>query len=188
MSIIDDLFAVIETTGGQMYGDERVTQLQHALQCAHLAERDDAGPAAVTAALFHDIGHMLPTSSRASGDGFPPRVDRRHQEVGADHLARWFGADVTEPVRLHVAAKRYLCAVEDGYFETLSPASVHSLELQGGRFSDGQADAFAAFPQAAVAVALRRWDDEAKDPNAETPPLAHFRGAVALSLKDGMAA
>lgn len=188
MSIIDDLFAVIETTGGKMYGDERVTQLQHALQCAHLAEKAGAGDAAVVAALFHDIGHMLPGAIKTPGETGAPKTDRRHQEVGADHLAAWFGPAVTEPVRLHVAAKRYLCAVEDGYFDTLSPASVHSLELQGGPFGEAEAQAFAAVPHAETAIALRRWDDAAKDPDAATPPLSHFRGAVAACLKDGQAA
>ena len=110
-------------------------------------------------------------------------VDRRHENVAADYLAAWFPPDVTEPIRLHVAAKRYLCAVDGGYFDTLSPASVRSLELQGGVFDGAAAMAFSAQPYAADAASLRRWDDLAKDPDVAPPGLEHYRAIVAQCLK-----
>ena len=102
-------------------------------------------------------------------------VDYRHQDTGADWLAQWFPSEVSEPVRLHVMAKRYLCAMEPDYLAHLSPASVHSLELQGGPLTVAEAHAFERLPHAQAAVSVRRWDDQAKDPGAATPTFAHFR-------------
>lgn len=162
---------MIERRGSALYGGEAVTQLQHALQCAQLAEEDGASPALITAALLHDIGHLLE-------DGFDEAAqhddDRRHEDLGNAFLARWFGPEVTEPVRLHVAAKRYLCAAEPGYFDGLSPASRHSLMLQGGVMSAPEVAEFEAGAYADDAVRLRRWDDLGKDPAMETASLAHF--------------
>ena len=101
-------------------------------------------------------------------------TDRQHGTGGARWLSQWFGEAVTEPVRLHVAAKRYLCATEPGYFGRLSPESVRTLALQGGPMTAAQAQAFEALPFARHAVAVRRWDDEAKDPAVAPPPFAHF--------------
>jgi gamma-butyrobetaine dioxygenase len=101
--------------------------------------------------------------------------DNDHAERGAAWLARWFSPAMTEPVRLHVAAKRYLCATEPAYFGLLSPASVYTLTLQGGPMTDAEAAAFAAGPHAAGAVAVRRWDDAAKDPAADVPGFASYR-------------
>jgi predicted HD phosphohydrolase len=144
-----------------------VTQLAHALQAASLAEAETAEPALVAAALLHDVGHLL--AKRRAGD------DDRHEEIGAALLERVFGPEVAEPVRLHVGAKRWLCAAEPGYFATLSAESVRSLELQGGPFDDQEAAAYARLPFAAAATRLRRWDDLAKNPAATPRPLAHFR-------------
>jgi len=165
------LTEMIERRGSALYGGEAVTQLQHALQCAQLAETEGAPPALIAAALLHDIGHLLE-------DGFDEAAqhdeDRRHEDLGNAFLGRWFGPDVTEPVRLHVAAKRYLCAVEPGYLDGLSPASRHSLMLQGGPMSKAEAADFEASPHADDAVRLRRWDDRGKDPAMETATLEHF--------------
>jgi len=162
---------MVERRGSALYGGEAVTQLQHALQCAQLAEKDGASPALVTAALLHDIGHLLE-------DGFDeaPQNDEdgRHEDLGHAFLARWFGPEVTEPVRMHVAAKRYLCADEPGYLDGLSPSSRHSLMLQGGPMSKAEAAEFGAAPYADDAVRLRRWDDRGKDPAMETATLEHF--------------
>jgi predicted HD phosphohydrolase len=116
----------------------------------------------LAAALLHDVGHLLGES------------DARHGSGGARWLAQWFGAAVTEPVRLHVAAKRCLCATEPGYFARLSPESVRTLALQGGPMTPEQAAAFEALPRARDAVAVRRWDDEAKDPAVTPPGFAYF--------------
>jgi phosphonate degradation associated HDIG domain protein len=175
---IDEIFARLGSRGGAMYGGEAVTQLQHALQAATLARREGAPATLVAAALLHDYGHLVAEDEGAALRG----VDRRHEEAAANHLAAWFPPAVTEPIRLHVAAKRYLCAVDPDYLAGLSPASVASLAVQGGPFSAEEARRFRAGPHAEAAIRLRIWDDTAKDPAIETPPLADFRGEVEASL------
>ena len=172
MTPVDEICALYEGKGGRLYGGERVTQLEHALQSAASAEAEQAPPALIAAALLHDIGHLVhKLGENPAGRG----VDDLHQVGGAKWLRRWFGEAVTEPIRLHVDAKRYLCAVEPGYFRTLSPGSVRSLELQGGRFDEDGAARFIAQPHAPEAVRLRRWDEVAKVPGLATPDLSHFR-------------
>ncbi|MSP67656.1 MAG: HD domain-containing protein [Alphaproteobacteria bacterium] len=176
MGPIDAIFSLLLREGGRRYGEESVSQLAHALQAATLAEAAGAPPALITAALLHDLGHLLGLGDEGmAGRG----IDQRHEHVAADHLARAFAPDVTEPIRLHVDAKRYLCAVDPGYFGTLSPASVTSLGVQGGPFTTAAAEAFARRPEAITATRVRRWDEAAKDPAARTPGLDHFRAALA---------
>jgi len=131
------------------------------------------------ACLLHDIGHLVDGGDE--GDALRG-IDARHEERGARLLRRWGGEVVSEPVRLHVAAKRYLCTTEMGYLATLSPASVRSLNVQGGPFSAAQAEAFIQQPYAPEAVALRRWDERAKDAAACTPALHHFASYVKEQL------
>jgi phosphonate degradation associated HDIG domain protein len=176
--IVDRIFDMLETAGSARYGQEAVNQRQHALQCAALAEAEKAGAALIAAALLHDIGHLLHGDETAALRG----LDMAHEELGNAWLAAHFGPEVCDPVRLHVDAKRYLCHANPDYFATLSPASVRSLELQGGAFSPAEADAFLERPHARQAVRLRLWDDRAKDPDLETPPLAHFRPYVERAL------
>jgi len=164
---IDRLFAV---RGDELYG-ESVTQRAHALQAAAAAVREGAAAPDIVAALLHDVGHLLDHDDPQTGDV-------HHSDSGADFLARFFGADVTEPVRLHVAAKRWLCATEPGYLERLSPASVHSLVLQGGSFAGAAARRFETSPWFASAVALRRRDEAAKEPERRVPPLADYRALI----------
>jgi phosphonate degradation associated HDIG domain protein len=166
MLTLPRIASLFENHGTAYYGGEAISQTAHALQCAQLAEQAGDPEALIVAALLHDIGHLMLAESLTT--------DMRHQETGADALRELFGEDVTEPVRLHVAAKRYLCAVDPAYFETLSPASVHSLSLQGGPHDAGQAAAFAAQPHATAAVRLRRYDDLAKVVDLQTPPLSHY--------------
>ncbi len=158
--------ALFEQHGTAYYGGEAISQTAHALQCALLAEQAGESEAVVVAALLHDVGHLMLAESSTT--------DMRHQEAGADALATLFDADVTEPIRLHVAAKRYLCAIDPAYFGTLSPVSVHSLQLQGGIYDADQAATFAARPHAEAAVRLRRYDDLAKVVDLATPPLSHY--------------
>jgi phosphonate degradation associated HDIG domain protein len=166
----------LATRGGEEYGGEAVTQLQHGLQCATLAEREGAGDALITAALLHDVGHMIDIPHGETAESMASAgVDTVHEDVGAAFLKRWFGPEVTAPIQHHVAAKRYLCRRKPGYFETLSPASVTSLKLQGGAFTDAEADAWIKLPFAQEVVRLRIWDDLGKDPTMETPPLNHFQ-------------
>ncbi len=168
---LDTLEALMGRKGGDLYGGESVTQLQHALQAAYLAERDGKPSAIVVASLLHDIGHLFETEFETA---LLTDEDHCHERLGCVFLQRFFPAEVTEPVRLHVAAKRYLCATRPEYFDTLSPASVHSLKLQGGPMSRAEVSEFEAEPHYAAAVDVRLYDDLAKDPDAQTPDLAHF--------------
>lgn len=179
MNQVDRIFEVLQRRGGADYGGERVTQLQHALQCAVLAAEEDAEATLVTAALLHDIGHLvhdLGASPAARG------IDDRHELRGREWLAQMFGEAVTEPVRLHVNAKRYLTATDPAYFATLSAGSVRSLELQGGAFSPQLAAGFIGLPFAPEAVRLRRWDEDAKISGKPTPPLGDFLPYLEASL------
>ena len=179
MSPIDQIFERFAIHGDDEYGRDRVKQIEHALQCATLAEEEGAAPTLITASLLHDIGHLIHDLGREPA---ARGIDDRHEMLGREWLTRWFGPAVTEPVKLHVDAKRYLTATDPGYFATLSPGSVRSLELQGGPFSaDGAAD-FIGRPHATEAVRLRRWDEGAKIVGKVTPDLAHFRRYIEASL------
>jgi [1-hydroxy-2-(trimethylamino)ethyl]phosphonate dioxygenase len=179
MNPIDRVFGCFDRHGSEDYGTDRVKQLEHALQCAALAEAEGAEATLITAALLHDIGHLI----HDLGDSPAARgIDDRHEALGREWLAQWFGEAVTEPVRLHVPAKRYLTATDAGYFATLSPGSVRSLELQGGPFSPEGAADFIGQPFASEAVRLRRWDEAAKVPGKVTPDLAHFGRYLEASL------
>ncbi len=178
MNSMDQIHAAFARRGHQTYG-EGVTLADHSIQCAAFAERDGARPALITAALLHDIGHMLhdlPEDVADSG------IDTQHESLGSVWLSQYFGAEVTEPVRLHVAAKRYLAATEPGYFDKLSDASQLSLNLQGGPMSDAQARAFEAELFFADAVRLRRWDEEGKITDYQGPDAAYF-DAIVLSCR-----
>jgi [1-hydroxy-2-(trimethylamino)ethyl]phosphonate dioxygenase len=179
MSALEQIRAAFDRRGVETYG-EGVSQLEHALQCAACAERDGASPALIAATLLHDIGHLihdLPVDIADQG------IDAQHESLGSAFLSQYFGPDVTEPVRLHVAAKRYLATTEPGYFDLLSPASVQSLHLQGGLMKTDESSRFAGERYADDAVKLRRWDDEGKIVGAKTPDLAHFERYVSASLR-----
>jgi [1-hydroxy-2-(trimethylamino)ethyl]phosphonate dioxygenase len=180
MTIIAEIQSLLEGRAEGRYGLTLINQQQHALQAAMLAERDGLSDAMVTAALLHDVGHLVHDLGENPADH---GVDDRHEELGNAWLVQHFGPEVTEPVRLHVAAKRYLCAVEPDYYGKLSPDSVKSLALQGGPMSAEEVAAFEALPQHADAVRLRRYDEQAKVKGLETPPVAHFMGAVERSLR-----
>lgn len=168
---IEEVSQMFRTKGDSQYGGEQVSQLEHALQAAMLAEREKAPTSLIAAALLHDVGHLL----HSLPDDAPEQgIDDCHENSGKNFLRHHFPESVTEPIRLHVAAKRYLCAVEPGYLQTLSEPSVVSLGLQGGPMSQQEVDDFRAHPYAEEAVRLRRWDDEAKVPGLQTPPLEHF--------------
>ena len=163
-----DLF---NRSGSSQYGNEAVTQLQHALQAAALGESQGATPALITAALVHDIGHLL---HDLPDDAPDEGIDDRHEILGQKWLEKRFPSSVVEPVRLHVDAKRYLCAVEASYAALLSAPSAHSLMLQGGPMNPVEVATFKSSPFYADAVTLRRWDDQAKDPALQTPTIEHF--------------
>jgi phosphonate degradation associated HDIG domain protein len=166
-----DICLLFARKGGRAYDGEPVTQLEHALQSAALAEADGAPDALVAAALLHDLGHLV----NDQGDSPTLRgVDDLHQFAALPFLRGAFDDAVLEPIRLHVDAKRYLCAMRAGYYDALSPDSRRSLALQGGVYSSAEAAAFIARPHAAEAVRVRLWDDRAKIAGAATPPLAHY--------------
>jgi len=185
MTPIEEISQVLRDIGAERYGDGSVSQLQHALQCAALAEREGSSAELITAALLHDIGHMVDAHYEGAAES---GVDRKHERIGSAYLAIWFGSAVTEPVLLHVAAKRYLCAVDGEYFDGLSPGSVRSLRLQGGELDAAGAKRFLANAHAKDAIRLRRWDDMAKDPEAVTEDLDHYLSFVSVALERAQAA
>ena len=168
MTAVEAIGELFAGPGANTYLGEPVTIGTHMLQAGALAEAAGAGDALVAAALLHDIGHLL---GEAEED--------RHGETGARWLSQWFGPEVTEPVRLHVPAKRYLCGADAGYFGLLSAESVRTLALQGGAMTAAEVTAFEALPFSRDAVAVRRWDDEAKDPAVTAPSFAHFAPLLA---------
>jgi phosphonate degradation associated HDIG domain protein len=179
LDAIKDLFAAF---GDRMYAGEPVTQLEHALQSAALAAESGATAALVTAAFLHDLGHLL------NDQGETPTlrgIDDRHEYVAIPRLRGLFPEAVLAPIRLHVEAKRYLCArgtealSGPAYLQALSADSLRSLQLQGGVFAEAEADRFIAQPFAADAVNLRRWDDRAKVAGRATPSLDHYLAVAA---------
>jgi gamma-butyrobetaine dioxygenase len=174
--VVDEIEAMFSSEGAQDYLGEAVSIATHMLQAADRARGLGAPPALVVAALLHDIGHF--TGSR-TGAELMAGTDNHHDEQAAAYLSQYFGPEVVEPVRLHVAAKRYLCAVEPGYIGVLSEASVYTLSLQGGPMSAGEVAAFEANPYAADAMLLRRCDDGGKDADREPPAFAEFRATIA---------
>jgi len=178
--IVDELTGLFDGRARRRYGLTHVDQHAHAMQSGARARALGLPPALIVAALLHDVGHMvheLGEHPAAAG------IDDRHEEVGADWLARHFGPAVVEPVRLHVQAKRYLCATDAGYAARLTPDSIESLALQGGPMSRSEAAAFEARPFARDAVALRRIDDLAKDPDAPCPAFESFLPEILLALR-----
>ena len=149
------------------YG-EGVSQLEHALQCAVLAEAEGATPSLIVASLLHDVGRLY------EGETDSLETDHQHEITGAQALKGLFGEAVRAPIALHVAAKRWLCLKEPGYFDTLSPASRRTLELQGGLFDAAEARAFERQPHWREAVALRRYDDLGKRPEPCSRTFADF--------------
>ena len=167
---IEHWFALHGATSYEGHRRESVSALAHALQCAQLAEDARADAPLVAAALLHDVGHFVAIAEV----GEMADVDDVHELRGVAVLVRDFPPAVVEPVRLHVAAKRYLTAIEPAYLRGLSPASVHSLAQQGGPFQGDEIARFEALPFADDAVRLRRWDDLAKTPGRETPGLDYY--------------
>jgi gamma-butyrobetaine dioxygenase len=166
MTGIEAIAELFAGPGARDYMGEPVTIGIHMRQAGALAEAAGAEQPLVAAALLHDIGHLR------------QEPDSRHGDAGAQWLRQWFGPAVTEPVRLHVAAKRYLCASEPGYYGRLSAESVRTLAVQGGPMTADEVTAFEALPFARDAVAVRRWDDEAKDPAVTPPEFSHFEALL----------
>ena len=171
VSVAEEVLELFDRRGQSNYGQEAVTQLQHALQAAWAAEQEQAPASLVVAALLHDVGHLLHDLPEDAPDA---GVDDRHEKLAAQWLHERFGPEVVEPAALHVDAKRYLCAVNPDYARELSPPSQQSLALQGGPMTASEIRRFEDRKFFREAVRLRRWDDAAKVVGLETPPLAHF--------------
>jgi phosphonate degradation associated HDIG domain protein len=178
--LVEEIVDLYARKGGASYG-EGVSMTEHGLQAAQLAEQEGQGAPMIVAALLHDIGHLLHDFPEDIAD---QGIDGQHQSLASAWLSQHFPKEVSEPVRLHVAAKRFLCATVPGYFANLSPASVQSLELQGGQMSADETKAFMAEPFMGPALRLRRWDDLAKVPGLKTPDFAHYKPAIAAVLED----
>ncbi len=170
-TIVPFLAGIFERRGAEEYLGEPVTIAEHMLQGACLAESDGAEDALVAAALLHDIGHFTSEFGTYSPDD---TVDKHHDDAGAEVLAPFFPPLVTECVRLHVAAKRYLCATDPGYFGKLSSASVHTLSLQGGPMSAAEVEEFRKNPFHDEAVRVRIWDEGGKVPGMKTRRFAEY--------------
>lgn len=179
---LTQLKQLLQSRGAERYTGEPVSHLEHACQTAAFAQRSGAPTSLVAAALLHDIGHLL---SGLSGTPSAQGQDDRHEVIAADALALLFAADVTEPIRLHVAAKRRLC-MEARYLKALSEDSLRSLALQGGAFSPAEAMRFDATPHARAALQLRRWDDAAKRPGLMSGSLDdHWPAVVEAASRMG---
>ena len=178
--IISDILQLFNEKGHSEYGGEAVTQLEHALQTATLARENNASDQLITAALLHDIGHLLhdlPNDAPLKG------IDDVHENKAAVFLRKYFPETVTEPVRLHVMAKRYLSSTEETYYSLLSEPSKHSLVLQGGLMSSTEVNSFEQNPYFSDAVKLRKWDDQAKVQELTTAPVEDFEKNIAVSLR-----
>lgn len=174
---IDELVSLYSSPAASRMYDEAVTELEHALQTAALARGDGAPEPLVAAALLHDVGHLVADDNVGLDEQLTD--DFHHERVGARYLARWFGREVTAPVALHVAAKRYLCAVEPGYVDALSASSRRSLGLQGGPMSPTEVEAFERRPHHEAAVLVRRWDDRAKVAGLPVADLPSYHALLA---------
>ena len=172
---VSDIRSLFEQYGGIAYSGEPVTQLQHALQSGALAEEAGANDELVAAAFLHDLGHLLNLQGATPTEW---GIDDLHQYFALPFLRAVLPDAVLEPIRLHVDAKRCLCAIDDAYFDQLSADSVRSLQLQGGIFSRDEAEAFLEKPYAQDALRLRKWDDRAKEENRATPDIDHYLAVV----------
>lgn len=180
MNKVDEIFQPLEQRGQAGYFGEPVSQLEHALQCADFATHEGASNELIAAALLHDVGHLLHEQGENIAD---QDIDTAHEELGQSWLASHFEPAVTRPIALHVAAKRYLCATDNSYLVQLSPASLQSLRLQGGPMNAEEIARFESDKFAGDAVRLRRWDDLAKIPGKDVPPLDHYRIVLETVLK-----
>ncbi|WP_417453087.1 HD domain-containing protein [Kiloniella sp.] len=170
-NIVDFIGDIFHRRGADSYLGEDVTMSEHMLQGAQLAEKAGANDALIAAALLHDIGHY---TNEFPDDALEKGINNHHDEAGAAVLEKFFPPVITECVRQHVAAKRYLCAKDEAYFSRLSDASIHTLNLQGGPMSEAEMQELERNPHLKEIIQVRYWDDEGKDPAVTTPPYEHY--------------
>ncbi|HET9329957.1 MAG TPA: HD domain-containing protein [Steroidobacteraceae bacterium] len=180
MSVSDEVVALYQARGSAAYFGERVSMTEHGLQAAYFAQLEGAPAALVVAALLHDVGHLLEAVPDALEDW---TSDAHHEETGARWLAARFAPEISEPVRLHVPAKRYLCATDRDYLSRLSPASVHTLRLQGGPMSAHEVERFEGERFHREAVRVRLWDDQGKVAGLVTPSLRDYLPMLAAACR-----
>ena len=170
-NVIHEIRELFRKKGNSNYGGEEVTQLEHALQAGALAESQGADAATIAASFLHDIGHLLHDLPEDAPEN---DIDDLHEKRADKFLSKYFPPQVTEPIRLHVAAKRYLCTVDPSYRSNLSEPSLQSLMLQGGDLSSEEVEEFEGHEFHEAIVMVRRFDDRAKDPEMATPDIEHF--------------
>ncbi|MEZ5810912.1 MAG: HD domain-containing protein [Rhizobiaceae bacterium] len=170
-NIVDFIGDIFERRGAESYLGEKVTMSEHMLQGALLAEQAGASDEIIAAALLHDIGHY---TNEFPEDAQDRGIDNHHDEAGAKVLENFFPSTVTDCVRHHVAAKRYLCATDPDYLAKLSEASVLTLGLQGGPMDEGEVADFGNNPNLAAILQVRIWDDQGKVEGLRTPPFSHY--------------
>ncbi|MEX0285198.1 MAG: HD domain-containing protein [Paracoccaceae bacterium] len=170
-TIVAFLADIFERRGAESYLGEAVTMSEHMLQGAYLAEQAGSADEMVAGALLHDIGHY---TNEFGDDYIDQGIDNLHEEAGAVVLAPFFPSAVTDCIKYHVAAKRYLCATDPAYFDRLSEASVKTLHLQGGPMSDAEVQDFASNPNLDAILQVRIWDDQGKVAGMETPDFHHY--------------
>ena len=166
--------------GADAYLGENVTMAEHMLQAAHFAARDGANETLIVAALLHDVGHF---TNEFGDDYIEQGVDNLHEDAGCAVLSPFFSEAITEPIRLHVAAKKYLCATDPAYYDALSEASKRTLELQGGAMNDAEKREFESNPHFEPAVRMRRWDDAGKVPGMQVAGLEHYIDMISHAQK-----
>ena len=175
MRTSEEVCALYDRLGASAYFGEAVTVTEHCLQAAYFARAANAPDALVIAALLHDIGHLV---GAAPDDLAEWTEDAHHELIGGGWLAKRFGPEVSEPVRLHVPAKRYLCATDSSYFDKLSAASVVTLKLQGGPMTPSETAAFETRPYWREAIRVRQWDDEGKVAGLRTPDFSSYAALI----------
>ncbi len=179
-NIVNHIEDIFNRRGAESYLGEDVTMAQHMLQAAQCAEESGANESLIVAALLHDIGHYkneIPETALTKG------INNYHEEAGANFLEDYFPVSVIEPIRQHVSAKRYLCAVKSNYFQSLSVASVHTLNLQGGPMNENEIKEFEKNAYLDECIKLRYWDEDAKDPERAHHPFSYFRALVESLVK-----
>ena len=178
-SVVEFLLDLFARRGAEEYMGERVSISAHMEQTAACAVADGASDDLIVAALLHDIGHLV---CDFSIDGLENDINNLHEEAGAAFLQRYYPLSVTEPIRLHVAAKQYLCAVDAGYVQTLSVASVNSLRIQGGPMNAAQISEFETKIHHQDAVRLRCYDDDGKVAGLDIKPITAYRDKLEALL------
>lgn len=174
-NILDYIHHLFDGHGAEVYFGEQVTIAEHMLQAAHFAERDGADEKLIVATLLHDVGHL----NNKFGDNYIEQgVDNQHENAGSKILEPFFDKEITEPIRLHVAAKKYLCATNKKYYETLSDASKQTLQLQGGAMNAAAQHEFESNAYAKSAIRLRYWDDAGKVSGMRVAGLEHYHAMI----------